>query len=209
MLAPGDEATGRLQAVGRNLDQRWTATSEPGASRRPRDLPLFVLPGAILLLLIGLPLVALVARTVAVGSIGAHLASPVVADALRLSALTSGITLFITLLGGTPLAFVLARRRFPGKRLVETLIDLPLVLPPVVAGVALLMAFGRRGLVGGELAALGVTLPFTTAAVVLAQTFVSAPFFVRGAKVGFAAVSPRSRRRRRSTAVPAGGSSAT
>jgi molybdate transport system permease protein len=91
---------------------------------------------------------------------------------------------------GTPLAYLLARRRFRGKWLVDVAVDLPLVLPPVVAGVALLMAFGRRGMFGPGLQLFGVELPFTLAAVVLAQIFVAAPFYVRSARVGFAAIEP-------------------
>ena len=87
-----------------------------------------------------------------------------------------------------PLAYVLARRTFPGKRLVEIVIDLPIVLPPAVAGLALLLVFGNRGLLGSQLNALGWSIPFTTIAVILAQTFVSAPFFVRSARSGIAGV---------------------
>ena len=87
-----------------------------------------------------------------------------------------------------PLAYVLARRTFPGKRLVEIVIDLPIVLPPAVAGLALLLVFGNRGLLGSQLTALGWSIPFTTVAVILAQTFVSAPFFVRSARAGIAGV---------------------
>ncbi len=89
---------------------------------------------------------------------------------------------------GTPLAYLLARREFPGKALVEGLIELPIALPPLIAGVGLLMAFGRRGLFGSTLEAFGIALPFTTAAVVLAQLFVSVPFYVRAAILGFRAV---------------------
>ena len=110
-------------------------------------------------------------------------------DALRLSGLTTALALGLAVAFGTPLAWVLARRAFRGRQLVETLVDLPLVLPPVVAGVALLTAFGRRGLLGAELEALGIALPFTTAAVVVAQVFVAAPFYVRSARIGFAAIS--------------------
>jgi molybdate transport system permease protein len=91
---------------------------------------------------------------------------------------------------GTPVAYVMARRSFPGKALVDVLIDLPIVLPPTVAGVALLVAFGRRGVVGQHLDTLGIEIAFTTAAVVLAQLFVSAPFYIRAAKAGFESVSP-------------------
>ncbi|MFN8376894.1 MAG: ABC transporter permease, partial [Anaerolineae bacterium] len=88
----------------------------------------------------------------------------------------------------TPLAFILARWRFPAKHVVNVLVELPIVLPPAVAGLALLVAFGRRGLLGPALESLGVTLPFTTAAVIVAQTFVSAPFYVRSAIVGLQSV---------------------
>jgi molybdate transport system permease protein len=91
---------------------------------------------------------------------------------------------------GTPLALVLARRRFRGQALLETVIDLPIVLPPSVAGLALLLVFGRRGLLGPSLDLVGVTLPFTTVAVVIAQTFVAAPFYIRSARTGFASVDP-------------------
>jgi molybdate transport system permease protein len=89
---------------------------------------------------------------------------------------------------GTPVAYLLSREDFAGKAIVDALIDLPMVLPPAVAGLALLMAFGRRGLLGPPLAAIGIELPFTTAAVVMAQTFVAAPFYVRAAKAGFGSV---------------------
>jgi molybdate transport system permease protein len=97
----------------------------------------------------------------------------------------------IAIVTGTPLAFVLARRAFPGKTFLELLIDLPIVLPPSVAGIALLIAFGRQGVFGGWLNAFGISLPFTTAAVILAQTFVSAPLFVRAARIGFAEIEPQ------------------
>jgi molybdate transport system permease protein len=141
-------------------------------------------------LLVGLPLAALLVRTLPSGVVGAYVADPQVLQALRLSLLTTAITVVATLVFGTPLAYALARRRFRGKGAVETLLDLPMVLPPAVAGVALLMAFGRRGLLGPWLGALGVELAFTTAAVVLAQTFVAAPFYVRAARAGFASVDP-------------------
>ena len=94
----------------------------------------------------------------------------------------------LTVALGGPLAFVLARHRFTGKWLVEAVVDLPIVLPPSVAGLALLIAFGRRGVLGESLEVLGIAIPFTTLAVILAQTFVSAPFFVRSARAGLAAV---------------------
>jgi molybdate transport system permease protein len=89
------------------------------------------------------------------------------------------------------MAQLLVSRSFPGKRAVEVLLDLPMVIPPTVAGFALLMAFGRAGLVGGSLSALGMTLPFTTAGVVLAQVFMAMPFLVGAVRAGLAAVDPQ------------------
>jgi molybdate transport system permease protein len=111
-----------------------------------------------------------------------------VLEALRVSGLSTALVLLVSLVMGTPLALLLARRRFPGSGALDTLVDLPIVLPPAVAGLALLLTFGRRGLLGGPLAAIGVELPFTTAAVVLASLFVAAPFYVRAARAGFLAV---------------------
>ncbi|NDJ60698.1 MAG: molybdate ABC transporter permease subunit [Chloroflexi bacterium] len=108
-----------------------------------------------------------------------------VPQAITLSVATTFVTSALTILFGTPLAYLLARWRFPFKRLINLLIELPIVLPPAVAGLALLETFGRRGAFGPALETVGVNLPFTTAAVVLAQTFVSAPFFIRSAQVGF------------------------
>jgi molybdate transport system permease protein len=101
---------------------------------------------------------------------------------------TTATTMAIVITLGTPLAYLLARRRFPGAAAIEALVDLPIVLPPAVAGIALLVAFGRNGLVGRWLAEAGFTLGFTTIAVVMAQVFVSAPFYVIAARGGFARV---------------------
>ena len=161
---------------------------------------LFGIPGILFVLIVLLlPLVALVWRTLDSGVFLESARKPIVLQALRLTAWTSLITLALSVAFGTPLAYGLARARFPGKRLVDTLVDLPIVLPPVVAGVVLLMAFGRRGLLGQRLDAgfmlplldiriPGISLAFTSAAVVLAQLFVSAPFFIRAARGGFARV---------------------
>ena len=137
---------------------------------------------------LGLPILVLVIRAAAGGSLTSSLVSPVVLDAVGLSLLTTTASLLLTVAIGLPLAFVLARRSFRGKRLVEIVIDLPIVLPPSVAGLALLLVFGSRGLLGSPLAVLGWNIPFTTVAVILAQTFVSAPFFVRSARAGIAGV---------------------
>ena len=137
---------------------------------------------------LGLPVVALVARALLDGSLSRVAGSRVVVDALTLSLATTAASLVLTIAVGVPLAAVLARRSFRGSSLLEAAIDLPIVLPPSVAGLALLLLLGRRGLVGEPLHGLGIEVPFTTAAVVLAQTFVSAPFFIRSARAGFASV---------------------
>ena len=139
-------------------------------------------------LVLGLPVAVLVGRALLDGSLVAAIGTPVVADALTLSLVTTSVSLVVTVALGTPLAYVLARRSFRGSSLLETVVDLPIVLPPAVAGLALLLALGRRGLLGEPLQALGLAIPFTTAAVVVAQVFVSAPFFIRSARTGFAAV---------------------
>src|SRR5699024_4651294 len=113
------------------------------------------------------------------------LRQPVVLDALRTTMISSTLCLLLAFITGTPLAWVLARKEFRGKQIIDTLVDLPLIMPPVVAGVALLMAFGRRGLLGEQLGLLGISLPFTLVAVVMAQLFITGPFYVRGAKIGF------------------------
>jgi molybdate transport system permease protein len=112
-------------------------------------------------------------------SLPQRLTEPGVLAALRLSLLTASLATVACLLLGVPLAWVLARTRFPGRRLVRALVTVPLVLPPVVGGVALLLVFGRRGLVGGWLdATFGFSLPFSTAGVVVAEAFVAMPFLV-------------------------------
>jgi molybdate transport system permease protein len=134
------------------------------------------------------------------------LVDPQVAEAIQVSLTTTAITLAVTLLGGTPVAYLLARRRFRGHTVLDTLLDLPMVLPPAVAGIALLVTFGRFGLLasvnGWLLSCLhlacqagsapvvppGMDLAFTQIAVVLAQTFVAAPFYVKTAASAFAAV---------------------
>ena len=158
--------------------------------RRPRSLAVQVAVGAAALVLVAflaLPFLALLLR-VSLAQLAARLGDPVVLDALRLSLVTSGAATLIVVLLGLPVAYLLASREFVGKRVVEVLIDLPMVLPPTVAGFALLMAFGRMGLLGRSLGALGITLPFTTAGVVLAQVFMAVPFFVGPARAGFAGV---------------------
>jgi molybdate transport system permease protein len=139
-------------------------------------------------LFLAAPVVGLVARAVLDGSLALAVSSRVVLDALVLSLATTAVSLVLTVVFGLPLAWLLARRRFRGKGWIEAVIDLPIVLPPSVAGLALLLLLGRRGALGEPLEALGLTIPFTTVAVVLAQTFVSAPFFIRSARTGIASV---------------------
>jgi molybdate transport system permease protein len=137
---------------------------------------------------LGLPVVVLVGRALLDGALFDSATVQVVVDALALSLLTTSISLVLTVAIGIPLALLLARRTFRGQTLVETVIDLPIVLPPSVAGLALLLVFGRRGLLGESLSVLGIEIAFTTLAVIIAQTFVSAPFFIRSARTGFASV---------------------
>jgi molybdate transport system permease protein len=137
--------------------------------------------------LIGVPLVALVWRSID-KNFFTYVFLPNTIEALKLSLLTSISSVLLALLTGTPLAYILAHSKFPGRKLVDLLVDLPVVLPPSVAGIAMLMAFGRMGIFGPWLNAIGITIPFTTVAVVMAQTFVSAPFLVRSARIGFAAI---------------------
>jgi molybdate transport system permease protein len=134
-------------------------------------------PAAVGVLFLVVPLVSLVART-PFATLPQRLTEPVVLDALWLSLWTATAATVLSLLLGLPLAWLLARVDFAGRSLVRVLVTVPLVLPPVVAGVALLTAFGRTGVVGAPLRDLGVTIPFTTTAVVLAHTFVALPFFV-------------------------------
>lgn len=137
---------------------------------------------------ISLPLLSLLLWTFT-GSAWEAMLSPVALQALLLSAKTTAAATLITVVVGTPAAYLLARTDFRGKRALDTLIDIPAVLPPSAAGLALLLAFGRLGLLGGSLQAFGITLSFTTAAVVIAQLFVASHFYVRQATNGFASVA--------------------
>ena len=175
-------------------DARTTPRTTPKTAARPRRVGEPGGTGAIaaawaLGLVFALPVVALLVRALGGGSLLRALGNPAVVDALVLSLVTTACSLVLTVAIGLPLALVLARRRFRGKPLLETVIDLPIVLPPSVAGLALLLLLGRRGLLGAPLDLLGITIPFTVAAVVMVQVFVSAPFFVRSARAGFASVA--------------------
>jgi molybdate transport system permease protein len=136
-----------------------------------------------------LPLLALFLRT-SPGSLIGAVGEPAARSALLLSLKTSAIAHAVILGVGTPVAYLLATRRFRGRNLLVALVELPLVLPPAVAGIGLLAAFGRLGLLGKSLGALGVSIPFTQTAVVLAVVFVASPFYIRQAIAGFEAVDP-------------------
>lgn len=171
-----------------------SAPSRSRSDRRPRGVApppvaIALAVGALALLL--LPLAGLVVRT-PWSRLGQLASDPAVLQALRLSLLSSLASLGLSTVLGVPLALVLARLEFPGKTLLRALAVLPMVLPPVVGGVGLLAAFGRRGIVGGPLAAAtGITLPFTWPAVVLAATFVAMPFLVVTVESGLRLLDPR------------------
>ena len=143
---------------------------------------LAVVAAAVALAFLVLPIAAIFLR-VPPGELVDQLSKPVVTDALKVSAKTTVIAQVLVLLLGTPLAYLLATRRFRGRSFVITLVELPLVLPPAVAGLGLLAAFGRAGL-------LGTSIPFTQTAVVLAVAFVSSPLYIRQGIAAFEAVDP-------------------
>jgi molybdate transport system permease protein len=180
--------------TGTAVRRRPRASRQPGGARRPvrsRVPAWFVVPAALAVGFLAVPLVGLLGRT-PWGRLGAELASPRVLEALRLSLVCSLGAVAVSVLVGVPLAFLLARVEFPGRNLVRALTTLPMVLPPVVGGVALLLAFGRRGLVGQWLdRAFGITLPFTTTGAILAEAFVAMPFLVVTTEAGLRAMDRR------------------
>jgi molybdate transport system permease protein len=153
--------------------------------------PLLVVGGLVLVLylaFIGLPIVSLIIEAVSEENFLGSFTSNIAYQSLRLSLITTAISLAIIVILGTPFAYLLARNRHLSLRVVDSLVELPIVLPPVVAGLAMLMAFGRRGVLGPALEDVGVNISFSTAAVLVAQIFVSAPFYIRAAKIGFEGV---------------------
>ncbi len=170
-----------------------SATPPPETRGRPLGAVLWPvaigLLSGLLLLLVALPIAALV-FTATPRELLAGLGDPLVVPALRLTLLTTTLSLLAILICGTPLAWVIARRSTRPWRILETIVELPVVLPPAVAGVALLLAFGRRGLLGPALAAAGIGLPFSRAAVIFAQIFVAAPFYVQAAVAAFRRLDP-------------------
>jgi molybdate transport system permease protein len=151
-------------------------------SRNGRSL--LLLAAAPILVLLVLPLVALFVAS-SPADLAAGTRSPLFGPALWLSARTTAVSLLVVLTAGTPLAWWLAAGSGRLHRLVEAIVDLPIVVPPAVVGIALLETFGRRGLFGPVLGALGIQIPFTTLAVILAQVVVSAPFYVQAAAAAF------------------------
>ncbi|MFJ9352398.1 molybdate ABC transporter permease subunit [Streptomyces sp. NPDC101237] len=174
-------------------DPGTAAVTDGPRRRRVRSavpLPL-LLPGAVALAFLLLPLLALLLRA-PWGSLPSLLTSTEVWRALQLSLLSATAATAVSLVLGVPLAWLLARTEFPGRGLVRALVTLPLVLPPVVGGVALLLALGRNGVVGQWLDAwFGITLPFTTTAVVIAESFVAMPFLVISVEGTLRAADPR------------------
>ena len=156
-------------------------------SRLLRKDGLWKLTALPLFLFILIPLAALFLRANP-ADIWSHLQMQQVQQAISLSLLTSTLTVALTVIFGTPVAYYLSHRHYRFYRLLDTLVDLPTVLPPAVAGVALLIAFGRRGLLGEWFSAVGLSIPFTTLAGVLAQTFIAAPLYIKSAALGFASV---------------------
>lgn len=145
---------------------------------------------AVLVLFLAVPMLVLLATTTG-PEFASGLAGPLVWPALRLSLFTTLTSLVLTVVFGTPLAWTLARSSTRLSSAVETLVQLPMVVPPAVAGVALLLTFGRRGVLSGWLYPRGSSVTFTTAAVVLAELFVAAPFFVQAATSAFRQVDQR------------------
>jgi molybdate transport system permease protein len=163
------------------MGKRW--------SRWPARILVGILAGSFFLFL-GIPLAALILREPP-ALLWDLIKQPEVLQALQLSIVTTFVSIFLTIIFGLPVAYVLVRTRIPGRRFLQTLVTMPTVLPPVVAGVALLITFGRLGIIGRYLTPLGISIPFTTAAVVMAQMFVSSPFFVNSARAGLEQLDPR------------------
>ena len=161
-----------------------------GYSRRTPELLLPAVLGAVILLYFAIPFVAFLART-GISNVVAGLSTPEAQAAIRNSLLTAPISTAISTVFGVPLAYVLARTSFAGKRLVEALVVLPLIIPPVVGGAMLLTAVGRFTPIGAAAAAVGISLTDSLFGVILAQTFVAAPFVIITARAGFGAIDER------------------
>ena len=132
---------------------------------------------------IGLPLLALIIKAASSASVFTVILSPTTIQAIKLSIVTSVISVIVIVVVGTPVAYMISRSDSKILKILDVFIELPIILPPVVAGVAMLMAFGRQGIIGAPLEQLGITIPFTTTAVIFAQIFVAAPFYIRSARI--------------------------
>ena len=163
------ETTNQTGSAERWVEKAWWITALP------------------LILLITIPVVMLFTRT-SLQELLANIGLKAVLQAIGVSFKTTLVSVGMILLLGTPLAYLMGRHEFRYKKVLDALIDLPLVLPPSVAGLALLLTLGRRGSIGGWLENFGIDIAFTTVAVVIAQIFIAAPFYVRSASLGFAAV---------------------
>jgi len=159
-----------------------------GAARERISKGLLFAAGLPLLLFLLIPLATLLGYF-SPGEISRQFDEPETSQALLLSVKTSLLSTLIVLLAGTPVAYLISRRRSRGVRLLSVLIDLPTILPPAVAGLTLLLAFGRMGFIGRWFDKLGIEIAFTATAVVLAQIFVSAPYYIKSAAIGMSSVS--------------------
>ena len=178
-MLPRPSGTSSVDGSG-DLARRWIGS--PGVA-------LGGAAGALYVLFIGLPILALLVKAAQQEDLWGAVTGDLALNALRLSIVTSAIALAVVIAAGTPVAYALARSESRVARVVDGMVELPIVLPPVVAGVAMLMAFGRGGLIGGWLDSAGIDISFTTTAVVFAQIFVAAPFYIRSAKLGFQSVA--------------------
>ena len=160
-----------------------------GRSSHPLWMPAGITVTLLYVLFIGLPVVAILVKAAQQKGLMASLLSDTTIQALQLSIVTSIISIIIVVIIGTPFALLLARKDNLLLKFIDSLVELPIILPPIVAGVAMLMAFGRQGIMGPALNSVGIALPFTTGAVICAQIFVAAPFYIRAAKLGFQSVS--------------------
>ncbi|MGW8226969.1 MAG: ABC transporter permease [Anaerolineales bacterium] len=169
------------------MNNRNTRHSPPAPAPQIRLSGIWRVLSVPMLIFLSLPILALFLR-ISPANLVQNLRQAEVLQAIGLSLGTTMISTLIIIIAGTPVAYAHARGQFRFSRLVDTLIDLPLVLPPAVAGVALLMTFGRRGILGGFLADLGLHIAFTTTAVIIVQVFVAAPFYIKSASLGFSGI---------------------
>lgn len=191
-LRRADRATNRRADRATNRRAGRVTTRRADRRRAGSPLPVFLaLPALAGLAFLMLPLVGLLLRT-PWAELPQRLTAPGVLDALRLSMVTATAATVLCLLLGVPLAWLLARTRLPGRGVIRALVTVPLVLPPVVGGLALLLVYGRRGLVGSWLdTTFGITVPFTTTAVVLAEAFVAMPFLIIAVEGALRGADPR------------------